>query len=300
MQILTTNLFGIKNKAAKVLVNCAISFSITTLFIILVRFAAIPNPNLFLMMGLVIITVLFGFVPGIIPAAAMIVYSFWFFSDNNDFVTFSQINSTKVWVAIITGLMSYAFVGLINLFYDRNTMKLIESVSDLHQMNNELRMISKTDALTRIKNRYSLKHDLQYYVNEDIQVMIFDIDDFKKYNDTYGHQFGDIILSEVSRITKELFEEENVYRYGGDEFIVIKTQLALSEFEALLKEYENSVHSIRIVDKDIRINLSIGYTYGVPGNTEELRQMINKADMLMYEVKRSKKNDHLGMRFGID
>jgi len=297
MYFLTTNIFRIKNKALQILVNCVLSAVVTTALILIVLFAGIPNPNLILMTGIVVITVLLGFIPGLIPSVAMIVYSFWFFSTNHDFVTFNATNGTKVAVTIITGVLCYGFVGVINFLYVKSTLKLMNSNKTLSDANKELRRISKTDALTHAKNRYSLRHDFPFYVGKDIQALIFDIDNFKSINDTYGHQAGDIVLSEVTRLTIEMFDEESVYRYGGDEFAVVKTTLALSEFRKLVEKLSDSAHKVVYEGKPIDVRLSVGYTYGVPEDIDDLRGMIHYADELMYEVKSSGKNGALGRQY---
>ena len=300
MKFLTTNIFRIKNKPLQIVVNCLLSAAVTAVLILIVLFAGIPNPNLILMTGIVVITVLLGFLPGLIPSVSMIVYSFWFFSTNNDFVTFTSVNGTKVAVTVITGVLCYGFVGVINYLYAKNTTKLMDSNKSLHETNQELRRISKTDALTHTKNRYSLRHDFPTYVGKDLQVMVFDVDNFKTINDTYGHQAGDVVLSEVSRLTMGIFEEENVYRYGGDEFAVIKTDLALSEFKALVEKLSESAHKVDFDGKAIDIRLSIGYTHGIPEEIEDLRGMVRYADKLMYEVKSSGKNGALGKPYDQD
>ena len=300
MKFLTTNVFRIKNKPLQIVVNCLLSAAVTAVLILIVLFAGIPNPNLILMTGIVVITVLLGFLPGLIPSVSMIVYSFWFFSTNNDFVTFTSVNGTKVAVTVITGVLCYGFVGVINYLYAKNTTKLMDSNKSLHETNQELRRISKTDALTHAKNRFSLRHDFPTYVGKDLQVMVFDVDNCKTINDTYGHQAGDVVLSEVSRLTMNIFEEENVYRYGGDEFAVIKTDLALSEFKALVEKLSESAHKVDVDGKIIDVRLSIGYTHGIPEEIEDLRGMVRYADKLMYEVKSSGKNGALGKPYDQD
>ena len=294
MGFLTTNIFRIKGKTLQILVNCLLSALVSASLILIVLFAGIPNPNLILMTGIVVITVLLGFLPGLIPSISLIVYSFWFFSTNHDFATFTPTNGTKVVVTIVTGILCYGFVGVINYLYAKNTTKLMDSNRTLVDANQELKRISETDALTHAKNRYSLRHDFPSYLGKDIQILIFDVDNFKSINDTYGHQAGDTVLSEVSRLTKEIFEEEGVYRYGGDEFAVVKSTFTLSEFKESVARLSDSVHEVEFEGKRIDVRLSVGYTYGVPEELEDLRGMLRYADQLMYEVKSGGKNGALG------
>ncbi|MBE6133661.1 MAG: diguanylate cyclase [Erysipelotrichaceae bacterium] len=292
MKINTTNIFGIKNNVLKEVVNCLISTLLTMGLVLLVRYANIPNPNLILFTVIVVITVMFGFIAGIIPTISMIIYSLRFFSTNNDFVTFTSQNATKVVVSVITGVLCYAFTGFINLLYER-------SVSKLTKDKEKLENISRTDSLTKAKNRYSLRNDFPGFVNQEIHLLVFDVDDFKKINDEYGHPFGDSVLKDVSRLTKEIFSDNNVYRFGGDEFVVIKKELSLNEFKQLIEKLQQEVNKITYENKDITIRLSIGYTYGIASSELELRNMIKYADALMYKVKASSKNNYYGHKFGL-
>ena len=298
--ILTTDLFHLKNRVLRAIINCLISAGITAALILIVWFSGIPNPNLILMTGLVVITVLLGFLPGAIPTASMVIYSFWFFSTNHDFVSYTEINITKIIVTIVTGILCYAFVGIINLFYVKNTTRLVQTNAELNRDNEHLNRMSKIDALTGTKNRFSLRHDFPGFVGKDLQLMIFDVDDFKGTNDRLGHHAGDEVLVSVSNVTKDIFTDECVYRYGGDEFVVIKTDCTLNEFRALVEKLQSTVKQIEFEGKVINVHLSIGYTYGVPEQIEELRSMIKFADGLMYEVKSSSKNDALGRKFEIE
>ena len=294
------NIFKIKNVIVKELVESIISAILMTGLVLLVFFVNIPNPNLVLFTGMIIITTLFGFIPGFISVLEINIYSFYFFSTNNDFIHFTDINSQKIVVAIITSILCYAFVGLLNHLYKRNAKKIIETNQNLKKNNEELAQLSQNDALTKAKNRLALRNDFNSYVGNEIQLMLFDIDEFKKINDLYGHNAGDRILSDVSKVTKQVFSDENVYRFGGDEFIVIKSDLSLKEFKNKIKELQKLAKDIEIDEEKRGVNLSMGFTYGVASNVVDIRSMIKFADQLLYEVKRSGKNNSLGKRYDLD
>ena len=80
---------------------------------------------------------------------------------------------------------------------------------------------SRTDELTGLLNCEALREDFEQYFGKALCVMSCDIDQFKFYNDTYGHIRGDEILSVVSRLFQKHFGYNGVYRYGGDEFLII-------------------------------------------------------------------------------
>lgn len=300
MNLSLFNIFKIKNVFIRELVESLVSALLMTGLVLLVYFGKIPNPNLITFTGLIIITTIFGFVPGVIALVGTNLYSFYFFSTNNDFIHFTDVNSQKVVVAVITSLICYAFVGILNHLYKKDAKKIIETNKSLLENNEKLAELSQIDALTNAKNRLALRNDFDSYVGNDIQLMLFDIDEFKQINDQSGHNVGDRILSDVSKITKQVFSNDNVYRFGGDEFVVIKTGLSLNEFTEKINQLQNLAKGIAIGENRRGVNLSIGYTYGVVADVIDIRSMIKLADELLYEVKRSGKNGSLGKKYDID
>lgn len=294
------NIFKIKNVYIRELVESIISIVVMVGLILLVYFVNIPNPNLILFTGMIVLTTIFGFISGVFTLLGINLYSFYFFSTNHDFFSFTDINSQKVVVTIITSILCYAFVGLLNYLYRRDAKKIINANIDLKKNNEELTELSQIDALTNAKNRLGLRKDFNSFVGTEIQLMIFDIDDFKQINDQYGHNVGDKILSEVSKIAREVFSNDNVYRFGGDEFVVIKNDLPLSEFKNKIEQLQNLAKTIEVKDGKRGVQLSMGYTYGVVTNVIDIRSMLKFADELLYEVKRSGKNGSLGKRYDLD
>ena len=294
------NIFKIENVIIRELVEAIISVFLMIGLILLVYFGKIPNPNLVTFTGLIIITTILGLIPGAVALVGTNLYSFYFFSTNNDFIHFSDMNAQKVVVAIVTSIICYAFVGLLNHLYKRDAKKIIEANQNLKKNNEELAELSQIDVLTNAKNRLALRKDFDSYVGNDIQLMIFDIDEFKQINDKYGHNIGDKILSDVSKITGQIFSSENVYRFGGDEFIVIKSGLSLDEFMDKVKQLQNLALKVEVDDGSRGVTLSLGYTYGVVTNIVDIRSMIKFADELLYEVKRNGKNGSLGKKYEFD
>ena len=284
------NIFKIKNVFIRELVESLVSMVLMAGLILLVFFANIPNPNLITFTGLIIITTIFGLVPGIVALVGTNLYSFYFFSTNNDFIHFSDVNSQKVVVAVITSLICYTFVGVLNHLYKKDAKKIIEANQNLLENNEKLAELSQIDALTNAKNRLALRNDFDSYVGNEIQLMLFDIDEFKQINDQSGHNIGDRILSDVSKITKQIFSSDSVYRFGGDEFIVIKSGLSLNEFNDKIKELQGLAKKIKVSDNKNGVNLSVGYTYGLVADVLDIRSMIKLADELLYKAKHSGKN----------
>ena len=150
--------------------------------------------------------------------------------------------------------------------------------------------LSRVDGLTKLYlRRYfmeRLKEELaraERY-NYKVAFVIFDIDDFKKYNDTYGHQMGDKILEKVGDIIKGGIEKSDFAgRYGGEEFCVF---MPVSASENTLKRVDALREKIA---RRTKVTISAGISY-FPDNATTLEDLIKTADAALYRAKSGGKN----------
>ena len=149
----------------------------------------------------------------------------------------------------------------------------------------EYKKLSETDTMTQLfnKNKY-LQMIKEYYPEIDtIGVMFWDVNGLKEVNDTYGHEYGDHLISAIASAIKEnIGEYTNAFRIGGDEFVVIIENVTE---EDLMLIRDKCKASILIKDKvsKIPISASVGYAVGLGENIETL---IAKADTYMYKDKK--------------
>ncbi len=143
------------------------------------------------------------------------------------------------------------------------------------------------DFLTGLKNRNSYDKEIQMYENKKhIGILVADLNNLKKINDTYGHTDGDEFINTAANILKEnLKSADNIYRIGGDEFIAV----FVSPDETTVK---NEIEQVRTccsqIDKfPVPLVIAMGYHAGTIHN---LKEMIDEADKLMYENKSQIKN----------
>ncbi|MCK7479032.1 MAG: GGDEF domain-containing protein [Candidatus Moduliflexus flocculans] len=126
-----------------------------------------------------------------------------------------------------------------------------------------------------------------------LSVAIFDIDDFKMINDTYGHQFGDKVLAEIARTIKNsLRRTDYVTRYGGEkEFIVILPETDLDRTAIPIERLRKKVEQAEFKYEDIivRVTISIGIASLTPSVKNE-QDIINRADTALYVAKNNGKN----------
>lgn len=192
-------------------------------------------------------------------------------------------------------------------------IKRMEASHAVHEMNRQLQAVAVTDLLTGIYNRtgmYDWIHNKIELWNRDMNhhglgLMFVDLDNFKNYNDSFGHDVGDLILKEMARIFREVAGENGIVcRYGGDEFIILMNVTDRDVMESYAKQIyrkiddsdgfkeaiEKYVGRNISVDSNRRITCSIGMTMQEDvQNEEEVEQMIKQADDLLYSVKTTEK-----------
>ena len=192
----------------------------------------------------------------------------------------------------------------------------IEAYEKAYEMNRKLQAAAVTDMLTGIYNRAGMYQQLGRMEEQlkgtatgrDIGLMFIDLDNFKHYNDTYGHDVGDLILKEMAVIFKEVSLGKGfVSRFGGDEFIIIletneKDALEkiakdiyarINETEGFKKQIEEYLGHEITVDAGRLITCSIGIASAANVHSEdEIDELIRRADDLLYTVKMGEKGHY--------
>jgi two-component system cell cycle response regulator len=158
--------------------------------------------------------------------------------------------------------------------------------------------LASFDALTGLNNRgvfdmqIKREFDRARRYNRDLSLLLFDIDHFKKFNDTYGHQVGDLVLKELGHLVSHNFRSNDLSaRYGGEEFAVVlpETSLenALIKAERLRKMIMN--HSFSADSTRLAVTVSIGLATLEEG-MEEPEHLIKAADDALYRAKGAGRN----------
>ncbi len=159
---------------------------------------------------------------------------------------------------------------------------------------------SNTDTLTRLWNhgyfQFLLTEELKkaYENKTPVSMIMFDIDNFKNYNDTNGHQMGDQILREVARILKTVCDGKGfVARYGGEEFAVILPNQAKDPAYAIADNLRMEIENYEFKRQEVQPNKSLTISAGLstyPEDALDKERLIYLADMALYEAKRTGKN----------
>lgn len=157
-----------------------------------------------------------------------------------------------------------------------------------------MRNKATTDSLTKINNRASVDYKmlLQQAHRQSCGLMILDLDDFKKVNDTYGHLAGDTVLASVGNILQDCVRSEDfVGRYGGEEFIVITASHDPQHIARVAERIRSRVEGSNFVSLEgegLRMTVSIGTSLYLPGMSVE--KAIAMTDAALYDAKRNGKN----------
>jgi diguanylate cyclase len=212
-------------------------------------------------------------------------------------------------ISLIGGLFAYqlsVFIGNSNKAereLNLNLLKLQESEQKLHKANELLNQLSYMDGLTGIGNRRHFDEVLNKEWTRltstvsPLSLLMFDIDYFKKYNDTYGHLSGDQCLQTISSAIKDLVAN-NPYatfcRYGGEEFALILTKTKLDKAVEIAKLIQKKVHSLKIDHRSSEISdivtISIGIASISPNSEAEPKDLIHLADTSLYTSKANGRN----------
>ncbi len=169
-------------------------------------------------------------------------------------------------------------------------------ISQLSSQVEALERDSNLDSLTKVFNRRALTTHLdricsQKNIKYELHLLILDIDDFKIINDTYGHIAGDKILIFIANILKKTLRDgDKIFRYGGEEFVVILNRIDAIHFQTISTRLLNLISTNKLIYKGegINVTVSMGSTIYLDGDTPD--SIITRADRALYKAKSAGKN----------
>ena len=164
-----------------------------------------------------------------------------------------------------------------------------DTVKMLKKYINKINKQAYTDAATDVGNKAAY-HDavqridkMSQHANGDYAIFVMDINYLKMYNDKYGHEFGDMLISDASTIIKKVFGDYNIYRIGGDEFTVIINSPGNDLCEQLVKRFKQEQELFNRNAKHYELGVRIAIGYAVNDATDrEYADVFNRADRQMY------------------
>ncbi len=176
--------------------------------------------------------------------------------------------------------------GVVYGFYAQTLARLYE----------EVKVLSLTDDLTSLYNRRFFYNRLKEETERArrytraLCLLMIDIDNFKHYNDSYGHQQGDKLLRLFARrLRNSIRENDFVARLGGEEFAVIMPEAAYDKARKLAERFRQSITTYPLSTTNGKVTISIGIA-GLPFDAQDADGLIYKADRALYQAKRAGKN----------
>jgi two-component system cell cycle response regulator len=180
--------------------------------------------------------------------------------------------------------------------------RLLEQNAQLERLTVQLTEQSRNDPLTGLGNRLRLAEDLEVLraqvqrYGHDYCLVLCDLDEFKSYNDRYGHQAGDEALRRVgSAIREECRLGDSAYRYGGEEFLVLLPQQGLRGGMVFAERLRRAVHDLGLVHEGNQPSGVVTFSIGVAALSEAVEgtsseELLNAADRALYEAKARGRN----------
>jgi len=199
-------------------------------------------------------------------------------------------------------------LSLLNLDFDQMNQELIKTKIKLENLTKELKEnnrilgnLANIDGLTEIYNHRYFQNSLDNEINRSVRketelsLLLIDIDFFKKFNDSYGHQVGDFILKEFSKLLKqEIRKYDTLSRYGGEEFTVILPETSSTEALTVAEKLRTAVDDFVFKDSlnNYHITASFGVATAKPINEENFSKsnLISEADAALYNAKEAGRN----------
>lgn len=182
----------------------------------------------------------------------------------------------------------------------RSMLRIKRLQDQLEESNRQLEQLSIRDGLTGLFNHRHVHEVLHKEFErsrrseEPIAVAMFDLDHFKKVNDTYGHQSGDRVLKDLAEILRETAREiDALGRYGGEEFIAVLPETDLEEAAVFAERVRESVEGFRFdvqEDQQITMTISAGVAKFPGEGVEQPEELIDHADRALYAAKAAGRN----------
>ena len=180
--------------------------------------------------------------------------------------------------------------------------------SELESANTQLKELSVTDGLTKLKNRYffdqTFKREFKRAAREgwNFSVMMIDVDHFKNINDQYGHLFGDYCLSKSAQLITSVIHRpsDTVARYGGEEIAIILPNTPLDGAMQLAEKIREQFKETEFNDSDIQtyLTVSIGVASATPdrNSVKNAIKLLDLADQCLYKAKQTGRDKVIGQK----
>lgn len=185
----------------------------------------------------------------------------------------------------------------------RETQQLIKisdrKARELNRVNHKLQQLSKDlefqathDALTSVYNKGAITEIIQDLLSMgDFTLILFDIDHFKKVNDTYGHLVGDQVLSLIANLVEEnLKHKDYIGRFGGEEFVVILSETPMTQSVVMASSLLKIIENVALIVDGIQVKVTVSMGLTPCKKNELFADVYARVDKLLYAAKQGGRN----------
>lgn len=205
-------------------------------------------------------------------------------------------------IELIARIRYHSMAYLMQIQRDEAYRALRKSQQDLMETNLKLQRLTNVDGLTGLSNRRYFDEYLEtewkqaIRTRSPVSLLMIDIDNFKQYNDTYGHPAGDEVLKVVAQTVQRNFKRPTdlAARFGGEEFVVILPMTPASDIGMLAERVVKAVEALKLPHCDSStgkcLTISVGGVTIVPRLGQSCCNLVEAADKALYEAKRMGRN----------
>ncbi|MGB5867054.1 MAG: diguanylate cyclase [Arcobacteraceae bacterium] len=197
--------------------------------------------------------------------------------------------------ALVWEIVAIVTIIIILVLYRQISMNKLNN--ELQEVNNKLKELSERDHLTKLYNRRYFEDYIEKIILQDTRdnsntaLLMFDIDDFKKINDTYGHHIGDEVLRQLAKNIQESSRKSDIIaRIGGEEFLILLQNTNLKGAEIHCEKIRKMIENLIIQDGKEKISFTVSMGLTSFRKNDTLDSVLLRIDNSLYEAKSSGKN----------
>ena len=221
----------------------------------------------------------------------------------NEFISLEEINNVQKLQAEYKNLLDnykklFKQSKRLIRMSDKMEAELAITKAELEKYSKKLKKQATTDTLTGLANRRKITELLKEEIkkleednNNNFNIIMLDIDFFKKVNDNFGHPMGDEVIKKVSNHMQDKVGSEGVVgRFGGEEFLTILYNNDIQEAALLANQIRSDIESKKIEFEGKQISVTVSMGIACSAETGVYQELLNKADERLYKAKENGRN----------
>ncbi len=205
-----------------------------------------------------------------------------------------QLSDITPYVYVVNIMFTYGILGTFSILF---LLETEAAFGELNNKNKELGILANTDPLTGLYNRRTMAERIKklygdYKGNKTpFSLIICDIDDFKRFNDTYGHDCGDAVLKSIAKeLTSLTRDRDYLCRWGGEEFLILLNCIEIEKAREIAERFRTNIEKMEVSYNDLNLHISMTFGVACVVEAESYNHLFKIADERLYEGKNSGKN----------